>query len=230
LSGQRYALAVREVSALAGIQESFGKAAERTLHKLAGLGLSESTVQRVTESAGAKVAQMLAAGKVFGPACPWSWHKDTRGKTCAYVSVDWTGILMQGAHAAKTEGRMVAVGMVFNPQPRSVSPICVLCTAAIQNNGTPTGPSSLGLPNPTLTDEKDAYPVADCAVDSGVSFCRCGGNSQVAGPIRSMEEESKFRLASSPDSSRASRDSVKAFVTRRISDGRASSCLSLGER
>jgi hypothetical protein len=121
LSGQRYTRAVREVTALAGIQESFGKAAERTLHKLAGLRLSESTVQRLTESAGAQVVQMLAAGKVFGPARPWSWHKDARGKTCAYVSVDWTGILMQGSQAAKAEGRMVAVGMVFNPQPRPAS-------------------------------------------------------------------------------------------------------------
>jgi hypothetical protein len=121
LRGQRYTLAVREITALAGIQESFGKAAERTLQKLAGLRLSESTVQRLTESAGANVAQMLAAGKVFGPARPWSWHKDRRGKTCAYVSVDWTGILLQGPQAAKAEGRMVAVGMVFNPQPRPAS-------------------------------------------------------------------------------------------------------------
>jgi predicted DNA-binding protein (UPF0251 family) len=121
LSGRRYTLAVREITALAGIQESFGKAAERTLQKWAGLRLSESTVQRLTESAGAKVAPMLAAGKVFGPARPWSWHKDARGKTCAYVSVDWTGILMQGPEAAKAEGRMVAVGMVFNPQPRPAS-------------------------------------------------------------------------------------------------------------
>lgn len=121
LTRQRFTLAVREITALAGIQESFGKAAERTLHKLAGLSLSESTVQRLTESAGANVAQTLAAGKVFGPACPWSWHKDARGKTCAYVSVDATGILMQGAGAGKAEGRMVAVGMVFNPQPRPAS-------------------------------------------------------------------------------------------------------------
>lgn len=121
LSGQRYTLAVRELTALAGLQESFGKAAERTLHKLAGLRLSESTVQRLTESAGASVAQRLAAGNVFGPARPRSWHKDARGKTCAYVSVDWTGILMQGAQAAKAEGRMVAVGMIFNPQPRPTS-------------------------------------------------------------------------------------------------------------
>jgi hypothetical protein len=121
LSGQRYTLAVREITALAGLQESFGKAAERTLQKLAGLRLSESTVQRLSESAGARVGQMLAAGKVFGPRRPWSWHKDARGKTCAYVSVDWTGILMQGAQAAKAEGRMVAVGMVFNPQPRPPS-------------------------------------------------------------------------------------------------------------
>src|SRR5262249_19779325 len=50
LAGQRYTLGVREITALAGIQESFGKAAERTLQKLAGIRLSESSVQRLTES------------------------------------------------------------------------------------------------------------------------------------------------------------------------------------
>ena len=118
LASQRYTLGVREITALAGIQESFGKAAERTLQKLAGLRLSESTVQRLTESAGQTLSQKLAAGQRFGSARPWSWHRDARGKKCAYVSVDWTGILMHGPDAAKAEGRMVAVGMVFNPQPR----------------------------------------------------------------------------------------------------------------
>jgi hypothetical protein len=118
LMSQRFTVGVREITTLAGIQESFGKAAERTLWKLAGLRLSESTVQRTTEIAGAKLAALLASGKVFGPAKPWQWHTDRKGKKCAYVSVDWTGILMQGPEAAKAEGRMVAVGMVFNPQSR----------------------------------------------------------------------------------------------------------------
>jgi hypothetical protein len=108
-----------EVCSLAGIQESFGKAAERTLRKLAGLRLSESTVERTTEAAGKRLGRLLAEGRVFGMAARWDWHCDRQGKTCGYVSVDATGILMQGVSGSKADGRMVNVGMVYNPQPRS---------------------------------------------------------------------------------------------------------------
>ena len=118
LSPQRLTPAAQEVTALAGIQESFGKAAERTLRKLAGITLSESTVERTTEAAGDQLGQALEKGAVFGPKQTWDWHKDKTGKTCAYVSLDATGILMQGPNGAKVEGKMVTVGMIFNPQPR----------------------------------------------------------------------------------------------------------------
>lgn len=65
LTAQRLTPAAREVTALAGIQESFGKAAGRTLRKLAGIRLSESTAQRTTEAAGQHVAARLAAGQTF---------------------------------------------------------------------------------------------------------------------------------------------------------------------
>lgn len=120
LSAQRLTPAAQEVTALAGIQESFGKAAERTLRKLAGIELSESTVERTTEAAGEQLGQALANGEVFGPKQTWDWHQDRTGKTCAYVSLDATGILMQGPNGAKVEGKMVTVGMIFNPQPREV--------------------------------------------------------------------------------------------------------------
>jgi hypothetical protein len=120
LTNQRFTLGAREVMTLAGVQESFAKAADRTLVKLAGLTVSESSVERITETAGAKLDELLHAGKVFGDAKAYDWHVDARGKRCAYVSVDWTGIMMQGPGGAKAEGRMVAVGMVFNPLPRSV--------------------------------------------------------------------------------------------------------------
>jgi len=119
LSPQRLTLAAREVTTLAGIQESFGKAANRTLRKLAGITVCESTAQRTTEAAGARLGQLLAQGTVFGESSPWVWHRDRNGQTCAYVSVDMTGILMQGANGAKVDGRMVDVGMIFNPQPRA---------------------------------------------------------------------------------------------------------------
>jgi hypothetical protein len=118
LSPQRLSPGAQEVVCLAGIQESFGKAAERTLHKLAGLSLSESTVERTTEGTGARLGEQWQKGNVFGPAQPYDWHKDACGQTCAYISLDATGILMQGDAGAKVDGRMVYVGMIYNPQPR----------------------------------------------------------------------------------------------------------------
>jgi len=118
LRAQRLSPGAEEVACLAGIQESFGKAAGRTLRKLAGIDLSESTVERTTEAAGARLGEQLQAGTVFGVAEPYSWHADAAGQTCAYVSLDATGILMQGDGAAKVDGRMVYVGAIYNPHPR----------------------------------------------------------------------------------------------------------------
>lgn len=118
LSPQRLSPGAQEVVCLAGIQESFGKAAGRTLRKLAGLSLSESTVERTTEAAGARLGEHRRSERVVGKAEPYAWHPDANGQTCAYVSLDATGILMQGDQGAKAEGRMVYVGMIYNPQPR----------------------------------------------------------------------------------------------------------------
>lgn len=107
-----------EIITLLGTLDSFVKVAHRTLYKTTGLRLSESTVQRATEAAGTRLGKKLAAEKIsFTAEKPWPWHKDARGQTCAYVSVDATGVMMQGPKAAKAEGRMAYVGMVFNPQP-----------------------------------------------------------------------------------------------------------------
>jgi hypothetical protein len=116
---QRLSPAAQEVVSLAGIQESFGKAAGRTLRKLAGIGLSESTVERTTEATGARLGRELQSGRVFGGAASYAWHADADGQTCAYVSLDATGILMQGPEGAKVDGRMVYVGAIYNPHPRT---------------------------------------------------------------------------------------------------------------
>src|SRR5206468_7863494 len=96
---------------------SFGEAADLVLHKLTSLRVSESTVERTSEAAGDDIGQRLAAGETFGVTEPWAWHKDAEGKTCAYVSLDLTGLGMQGPDGAAAEGRMAAVGMVYNPVP-----------------------------------------------------------------------------------------------------------------
>jgi hypothetical protein len=120
ISPQRLTPGAQEVVCLAGIGESFGKAAERTLVKLAGLRLSESTVERTTEAAGARLGKRLQEGERLGAQESWEWNKDATGQSCAYVSLDATGILMQGEDGAKAEGRMVWVGMIYNPQPRQL--------------------------------------------------------------------------------------------------------------
>ena len=85
-----------ELVCLAGAVDSFGEAAKVVLKKLAGLRVSESTVERTSEAVGGDIGRRVAAGETFGAGTPWSWHRDAQGKTCAYVSLDLTGLGMQG--------------------------------------------------------------------------------------------------------------------------------------
>jgi hypothetical protein len=109
--------AAREVVCMAGALSSFAEAAELSLPKLCGLRVAESTVRRTTEAAGKDIGDRLAAGQTFGSSRDWLWHKDAEGKTCAYVSLDATGVRRQGPGGASAEGRMVTVAMVYNPVP-----------------------------------------------------------------------------------------------------------------
>jgi len=61
LSARRVTAGAEEAITLAGLLTSFGRAARNTLVKLTGIRVSESTVQRVTEDAGEKLGQRLAA-------------------------------------------------------------------------------------------------------------------------------------------------------------------------
>lgn len=133
LSSERLTLAAQEITALAGTLHSFGKAADRVLEKMAGFRLSASTVERTTEAAGESLGSRLKDDQeIFGESKDWQWHEDAQGRTCAYVSLDATGIGMQGPGGTKAEGRMVNVGMIFNPQPRKVSEsgLCKPCDGA----------------------------------------------------------------------------------------------------
>ena len=51
------------------------------------------------------------------PPTIWNWHQDAEGKSVGYVSVDATGVGQQGPGGTKAEGKMVYVGMVYNPVP-----------------------------------------------------------------------------------------------------------------
>jgi hypothetical protein len=108
--------AADEVVCLAGVQDSFAQAVG-ALKRLSGLGVSESSIERATEAAGARIAEAQAADQAFGPAVHWRWHKDADGQTVAYVSIDATGLGQQGPKGSRAEGRMAYVGMVYNPVP-----------------------------------------------------------------------------------------------------------------
>jgi hypothetical protein len=82
---------------------------------MTGLRLAESTAQRVTEAAGAQLGARLQGGQTFGPDRPWALGRDARGQTVAYVSVDMTGVGMQGPGGTAAEGKMADVGLVFDP-------------------------------------------------------------------------------------------------------------------
>jgi hypothetical protein len=112
--------AASEVTCLAGVQTSFAQASETTLRKMCGLRLSESTVERTTESAGERLQELLAAGETFAKlpeeSQPWEWECDVHGRTCAYVGLDATGVRQQGEGGAKADGRMAYVGLIYNPR------------------------------------------------------------------------------------------------------------------
>jgi hypothetical protein len=107
--------AARQMVALAGTLSSFAEAAEKVLPKLAGVRVSESTVERTTEAAGVALGQRLANGEVLGDTGPWKWSKDACGRSISYVSLDATGVGIQGPNGAAAEGKMVDVGLIFDP-------------------------------------------------------------------------------------------------------------------
>jgi hypothetical protein len=118
LTPKRLTPGAEELTTLAGVTgESFQEGAEKLLPKMASIRLSESTVQRTSEAAGRRLRDLLGKQKVLGGPTAWTWHKDARGKSCAYVSIDATGVRQQGPGAKAAEGRMPYVAMVFNPVP-----------------------------------------------------------------------------------------------------------------
>ena len=72
LSAARLTPAAAEVASIAGVGESFARSAEVTLRKLAGLRLSESTVERTVESAGQRLGRLLEAKHTLGEEQAWS--------------------------------------------------------------------------------------------------------------------------------------------------------------
>lgn len=117
LSERQQTPAAEEVITLMGTLESFATAADQALHRLSGIRVSESTVERTTEAVGQRLVEATSAGHTFGEATVWQWHRDAEGKTCAYVACDATGLGMQGKKGTCADGRMANVAMIYNPIP-----------------------------------------------------------------------------------------------------------------
>jgi hypothetical protein len=118
LTSRRLTPGLERAASLAGtVAGSFREAADEVLWELAGVSLAESTVERTTEDAGARLRQAWAEGATFGRARAWDWHRDYEGCTCAYIGSDATGVRQQGENGGPAEGRMVNVGVVYNPVP-----------------------------------------------------------------------------------------------------------------
>lgn len=118
LTSRAFTPAAERLVCLAGtLSDGFEEAATRVLPEMANLRVAETTVQRTTEAAGRRVAAYLRAGGTLGFPHPWDWHKDARGRTCAYVGIDLTGVRQQASGGGKAEGRMPSVAMIFNPVP-----------------------------------------------------------------------------------------------------------------
>ena len=84
---------------------------------MAGIRLSESTVERTTEDVGARLVEMFRQDQTVGPAVRWKWHLDALGQKVAYITIDATGTRQQGPGGKKAEGRMAYVASVYDPRP-----------------------------------------------------------------------------------------------------------------
>jgi hypothetical protein len=109
--------AERLVSLAGALSDSFTEAAARVLPEMAGLHVAETTVQRATQGVGERIAAHRRSGRTFGFSHPWDWYRDAHGRSCAYISLDLTGVRQQAKDGGAAEGRMPYVAMVYNPVP-----------------------------------------------------------------------------------------------------------------
>jgi hypothetical protein len=120
LSPHRLTPGAERLSCLLGLLcNSFEEAADKVLPEACGLHLGESTVRVVTEDAGARLGRLHEGGQTLGDSAPFAWHKDAHGRTCAYVSLDLTGVSQQAKDGGPAEGRMPYVAAIYNPVPET---------------------------------------------------------------------------------------------------------------
>jgi len=107
--------AVARLSTLAGtVADSFEKGADLLL-EMAAIRQSESSVRRTTLESGKQIKELFEQKVPLGSTESWDWHHDLTEASCAYISIDATGVPQQGPNGSKAEHRMAYVGAVFNP-------------------------------------------------------------------------------------------------------------------
>jgi hypothetical protein len=115
------------------------------------LHLGESTVQKTTEDAGKRLGELLQQGHTLGDPKGFGWHKDAAGRTCAYVSIDATGVPQQAHKGGKADNRMPYVAMIYNPPPEKDKP----------SKPAPSSEPAVGLPMPGYQPVEETAGAAD---------------------------------------------------------------------
>lgn len=113
LSPRKLTPAVNEILSLAGTVTDFNTA-QRMVSKTSGLKTSESTVRRVTQAAGDRLAEAMDQGKLFEPEEAWDWSTDANGKRCGYVGIDGVHVPMQGPNATRADTQVEYVARLYN--------------------------------------------------------------------------------------------------------------------
>lgn len=87
------------------------------MRRFSGVRLGASTVRRVSEEAGARLAARQQAGDVVVPATPRAWDFRIEGHrhTAAFLGLDAFSVPMQGPKGAKAEHRMLYTAVLYTP-------------------------------------------------------------------------------------------------------------------
>jgi hypothetical protein len=111
---------LRPLVCLAGVLEPFRGAADDILLRFSGTRLGASTVRRVTEAAGAKLASGQQAGDIVVPAkaVEWDFTIEGHGHTAAYLGLDAFSVPIQGPGGVKAEYRMLYTAVLYTPNKK----------------------------------------------------------------------------------------------------------------
>lgn len=145
INDHRVTPAAERVISLLGLTcDAFEEAAVKVLPEACGLRVGESTVQAITEDAGARLGTLQEQGHTLGESKPFRWHRDAHGRRCAYVSLDLVCVAQQACHGGSAEGRMPYVAAIYNPVPDK-----------------PTAAQASALPIPGYEPVAETVPLAD---------------------------------------------------------------------